>query len=157
MSEENRNENLEEGFNKFEHQEEETEEDKEQRLFLEGIDEVHRWLDQKRVSKKKRRDFDQAINLLAQQYAEGNLAFEEDGEIRQFLKFPFENLKELRYKQRLTKDEVNPYLKGVNSQDEEERVVAFICALTKQARGVINRLDTEDSQVPDAVAVFFVS
>jgi anthranilate/para-aminobenzoate synthase component I len=118
---------------------------------------IKQWLDAKRVSNRKREEYADQIQTLQNEIEDGNLRLDEEGNLIQTLKFPFKSLTELKYKQRLTKGDVQPYMKGVNSQDGDARVQGYICALTDQPHGLIDKLDTEDMEIPNSIAVFFIA
>lgn len=152
MNEETYHEDLEASENM-----EETEEEKGKRLYKEAKEKIDQWLSEKKVSKRKRREHSDSIETLAEEMAEGNLRFDEEGRFIQALKFPFEKVSELRYKKRITKEEVDSYLKGVDPRDGEGRVVAYISALTNMPRTMIKQLDSEDLDIPNSIVVFFIA
>jgi hypothetical protein len=119
--------------------------------------EVEAWLDEKKVSPTKRQNFDDHIDTLATAVLDGWLSRNKDGQFVQTLKFPVGEVKELTYKKRLQKKELKPYIKGVKQGDADGRMTAYICALTHQVSGIIDGLDSEDQEISNSIAVFFVS
>jgi hypothetical protein len=123
-----------------------------------AIQDVNRWLDYKRVRASKREDYKQHIDSLVAAIQDGLLTVEEDHTITQHLLFEIGEggTKELKFKPRLTQEQLNPYISKLASGSADERLRAYICALTGQAVGIISKLDTEDNTISQSIAVFFL-
>lgn len=124
-----------------------------------AIADVARWLDHKRVRQTKREEYKQHIESLVLAVQDGLLTVEENCTITQHLLWPIgenENIKELSFKPRLSQEQLNPYISKLSSGSADERLRAYICALTGQAVGIIGKLDTEDNTISQSIAVFFL-
>jgi hypothetical protein len=121
--------------------------------------EVEKWLDYKKVSQSKREDREDSIERLTDGFMDGTLVLNEDYTITQNLKFPTEGEKpitKLDYKPRLKVSTIHQHLQGVKSDDADGRVCAHIAAITGNPKGVIKALDTEDYNIGQAIAIFFL-
>ena len=56
----------------------------------------------------------------------------------------------------LADDLDSPKLEGVKTSDLDNRIVAFVSALTLQPKAIIESLDTEDYDVCQGIAIFFL-
>lgn len=126
-----------------------------------AINDINEWLDAKKISSKKRVLQVEQIESLVSEVEDGNLSFDpETKSLTYKLKFPLEgenlNLSELKFKYRITSNDLAPYLKGVKPSDADGRLAAYICALTGQNSGYIRKLDTEDLSIAQSIAVFFL-
>lgn len=121
---------------------------------------VERWLDYKKVGDAKREDNSAAIDGIVAGVMDGDLVISEQGhEITHALRFPIGNsgaVKELTYKARLSIKERNKKLKGTKATDTGEYLVALIAALASDNKAVIEELDTEDHNIAQNVALFFI-
>lgn len=124
-----------------------------------AIADVNRWLDHKRVRQTKREEYKQHIESLVSAVQDGLLTVEEDCIITQHLLFPIgENgsIEDLKFKPRLSQEQLNPYVSKLSSGSADERLRAYICALTGQAVGIVSKLDSEDNTISQSIAVFFL-
>lgn len=121
---------------------------------------VDRWLDYKRVGDRKREDNASAIDGMVAAVQDGQLIISEEGhEIVQNLKFPIGNdgnTKELKFKARLSIKDRNRKLKGTKATDTAEYLVALIAALANTNKAVIEEMDTEDHNIAQNIALFFI-
>lgn len=122
--------------------------------------EVDKWLDYKRVSEEKRADNEAAINGIVAAVANGSLIISDQGhEITHVLMFPIgtnEDVKELTYKARLSLKERNKRTKGVKPTDTGDYIAAIIAALAGDNKAVIEEMDTEDYNIVQNIALFFI-
>jgi hypothetical protein len=124
--------------------------------------EIEKWLEVKKIHKSTRESYKDNIDLLIESIMRGDLTYEpkENGFIHK-LCHPLDNgevttIDTLTYKGRLNDKMLNPYTKGIAATDGFARLDAIICALTGQARGIINSLDSIDKKIAMAIAVFFI-
>lgn len=120
---------------------------------------VERWLSFKKLTDQRREDKKENIDALINAVCDGNLVIDEDCNLIQKLMSPFGDemkIAELKYKPRLTPFSLNLHLKGVKSTDMDARVCAYVCALTSQAKGIIEKLDMEDYLIGQNIAFFFM-
>lgn len=122
---------------------------------------VNKWLDNKKISQKKRDVQKDQIDVLIDSIVEGFLILNEDGSFTQTLKFPVDGeanlgLKELNYKPRIGVGEVHMHLQNFKSSDADGRILAYVLALTKKAKEIVRKMDSEDYSVAQAIAVFFI-
>lgn len=121
--------------------------------------EVNEWLDLKKVSAKKREASKDAIDTLIEAVEEGNLTLNDDKTFTQKLKFPTDgelSIKDLSYKSRLKVSTLHAALKGSKASDADERILAYVAALTTKPKAVITALDTEDYNICQSIAIFFL-
>lgn len=121
--------------------------------------EVESWLDFKKVGEKKRESQEAQISALVDAIVEGDLVLNEDFTFVQTLKFPTSGempIKEFSFKPRLKLMEIHSQLEGVKASDADGRILAYAAALTGKAKQIIRSLDTEDYNVVQAIAIFFL-
>ena len=121
--------------------------------------EVEKWLDFKKVTAKKREAFADGIQSLADYICEGLLELDEDCVFKQKLLFPLGNsrqITELSYQPRVQIKDLSLQNKGVSATDQKARVSSIVSALTGVAKGITNTMDSEDADVAQAIALFFV-
>lgn len=123
-----------------------------------AIQDITRWLDEKKVRESKRTEFKQHIDGLISAVEDGLIIVNEDGTITQSLLWPIgeKEIGELTYKMRLNYEMVKPYLKNIQADNGNERLIAYACALTGESSGILNKLDSEDSVIMQSIAVFFL-
>lgn len=120
---------------------------------------VNAWLDKKKIFESEREQRKEFIEILVESVMNGVLVIGDDGVMKHALLFPFgdeEKISSLTYKLRLNDKMLKPYLKGVTQGDGDERMLAYIAALTEQPRGLIANLDTADKKTAMAIAIFFL-
>ncbi len=122
--------------------------------------EVTAWLDYKKVSKRKRETLKRSIEVLTSAIEEGDISIDDKTfEITQNLKFPLGvngETKTLKYKPRISVDEINSRTILVKDNDARGTTFATVAALTGGNSGVISKADTEDYNLMDHITVFFV-
>lgn len=121
--------------------------------------EVNAWLDKKKVfdsTKETQKDF---IDILVEAVVQGVLVVETDGKLKHILLFPFgedTKITSLSYHLRLNDKMLKPCLNGVKAGDGDERMLAYIAALTEEPRGLLANLDSADKKIATAIAIFFL-
>ena len=118
--------------------------------------EVNGWLDEKGVRPRKRKDSEDSIETLIEAVQDGDIYFDEDGNLIQKLSQKVGDQEELTYQSRITLKEVRVRLKNIKTNDIDGRVMAYIAAATKQPLGIIDEMSTNDYSLSQAVAVFFM-
>lgn len=121
--------------------------------------EINQWLDYKNIKEGKREAFKDSIGRLVEAVMDGCLTLREDKVLVQSLGFPTEGeapVSELEYKPRIRVGAVQNHLKGVKADDADGRLVAYVAALTSKPKEVIKALDTEDFNISQAIAIFFL-
>jgi hypothetical protein len=124
-----------------------------------AIADVNRWMDSKKIRPSKRTEYKQHIESLVSAVEDCLISVEDDNTITQTLLFPIgegEGVKTLTFKNRLNTEQVKPFLKNIDAGDGDGRLNAYICALTSSAVGIINKLDSEDKNISQSIAVFFL-
>lgn len=125
-----------------------------------AVKEVEEWLDYKRIRPGKREERKDEIETLVDSIEAGEVIKGEDQVLKYTLMFPLEGsgakVEILEFKPRLTGLDLEPILKGIKATDADGRLRAYISALTGQPMGVIKKLDTEDSTIPNTIALFFL-
>jgi len=122
--------------------------------------EVEAWLDSKKIMQSVRDSNEDSTQLLIDAMVEGIITIDSSSHvITHNLNFPIgegEEIKKLEYRPRLSDRLLEPYLKGVKPTDSDGRLIAYICALTQNSRGVIRNMDSVDKKISLAIAVFFL-
>jgi hypothetical protein len=122
--------------------------------------ELTAWLDEKRVKPRKRKESSDTIETLIEAIEDGDITFDEKGDLIQILSDPAGEgslkVEKLKYKTRITLKEVRVRLKNVKSNDIDGRVVAYISAATGENSAVIDELSTTDWSLSQSIAVFFM-
>jgi len=127
-----------------------------------AAEDVSRWLDYKRVSSKKRETYKEAIESLTEGVMNGSISIDSDCVIAHLLMFPVEDstgkiaFDKLTYKPRLSVGGATIAMKNVKPGDTDGRIMATVSALTDKAIGLLNKIDTEDNNLAQAVAIFFL-
>jgi len=130
--------------------------------FDKALEEVNKWLDHKRYPQSKRETNMDNVELLANAISDGYVVIKEDKQIEHTLLIPIENkegeitVTSIEYRDKLNSLDIDPWLKGVKSDDGIGLINAHICALTKKNRNIIKSLDTTDLHVARAIAGFFL-
>lgn len=125
-------------------------------------EEVTRWLDRKRVVPWKRDKYKDQRKTLISAVQYGNLEVAENGILKQKLQFPVKDedggiaLDALKYEPRVRVETLNKGLKGVDSDDDDGRALAYVCALTGKSKGMVKKLMLEDYSISQSIAVFFM-
>lgn len=120
--------------------------------------EVEKWLDFKRVKAKKRQESEDSIESMIESFEDGTLVLKEDHSIDMKLTFEVGNDKEIKtlnFKPRLTTGEITKRLKVLKNPTTDERIMAYISALTGQNTAILSELDTEDSRIAQNISIFF--
>jgi len=120
-----------------------------------------KWLDFKRVKEKKRVDSKQQEEELINAIEEGQLVVDTDFNLVLKLDFPLSHegtitVSELKFKPRITVGEINAKLKGVSQNSADDRIVAYVSALTNSSLSVINKLEVEDYRIASSIVIYFL-
>lgn len=131
-------------------------------------EDVNSWLDKKKVFAATRERYEDHIETLIEAIMEGALILDAEAkdasgektfEFTHNLLWPIKGeqpIETLKYKSRLNDKQLQPYLKGVKSDDADGRLLAHVAALTGTARGILVNLDSADKRISLAIAVFFL-
>lgn len=119
---------------------------------------IENWLDEKRISAKKRESLSGMVDNLIDAVAEGNLVKNPDGTLTQNLIFPKEGgVQSLTYKSRITSLDLEPAKRLIKGDSFDDNLTRCIYALTGQTVNVIRGLDlSTDRGLAESIAVFFV-
>lgn len=147
--------------------------------------EVIAWLDKKKIFEADRNGeaAEQNIKILTEAIVEGVLVLdanvtiedstpkEKEGAVSSFewqheLMFPIKSqageketptsISILKYKLRLNDRMLQGPLTGVKSTDADQRMLAYISALTGQPKAILANLDSQDKKIATAIVSFFV-
>ena len=126
-----------------------------------AMEEITSWLDFKKVSDNKREVQKDTIETLVDAISDGSLVLTEDKSLLMKLKFPVEaendmGFSELKFRPRLKTETVQKHLQGVKPSDVDGRLTAYIAALTSTPKSSIVKMDSEDTGLASAIAVFFL-
>ena len=126
-----------------------------------ATNEVHEWLNHKRIPANRREALQSMIDNLANAIADGVIVINDNNQIEHTLVFPLEGetggVQKLIYKSRLSDADLEPYKRVLKGTDFDSTLKRTILALTGQPLGVINKLDSStDKGTAESIAVFFV-
>lgn len=126
-----------------------------------ATNEVHAWLDYKRIPTNRRESLQSMVDNLANAIADGVVVINDKNQIEHTLIFELEGetggIQKLTYKSRLSDADLEPYKRTLKGTDFDSTLKRTILALTGQPLGVINRLDSStDKGIAESIAVFFV-
>ena len=118
------------------------------------------WLDHKCVSEKRREEKKDAIEALISAFEDGSFVMDDKTfKISQDLVIPIKSEVEttqLIFEPRISVDKVQKAMGGVKSDDLHGMIRAYVSALTGRPKAVIGALDTEDYNVAQKIAIFFM-
>lgn len=123
--------------------------------------EINQWLESKKVFPSTIESQKDSIEVLIDAMTMGNLVYGDESkpdaekQFKHILLHPLGDVTELVYKNRLNDRMLQPFLKGVDPRNSDERLNATIAALTDRARGIIAGLDSIDKKICNAIAIFF--
>lgn len=120
---------------------------------------INKWLDCKKISTKRRDELKDNIDKLVDNVSEGILVLNDKNELIQELLFPLGidgAIKKLTYKPRLKQADISKKIQGNKGTDVGSYVRSYVCALTDQPANLIGELDSEDYNVANSIAVFFI-
>lgn len=126
--------------------------------------EVNEWLDYKRIKPNKREASEDAIEALVEAVQYGDLSIDEDKVMTHKLIFPLTNeqgeetVKELKYQPRVSTGAITQKTGAVKGKalDYNTIITAYVSALTDKPLALIERLDTEDRKISQAIVSFFL-
>lgn len=118
--------------------------------------EIASWLDYKRIKESTREQYKGQIDVLVEAMQYGDITLNATSYvIKQKLSFPVEGLiDELEYKARMSVGDLNKV--PTKAGDFDGKVVAYIAALTGKGMSHIQKMDSEDYKIGQAIAVFFM-
>lgn len=129
-----------------------------------ALKDVDQWLNYKKVSEDKRERLSDFTERIIGSIMSGNLVLDQGSHNWIFKPYdPVKNndgevtVEEFVFKPRIRVRELHPYLSNVKQGDGDGRMLAYVCALTKQSTNVSGALYTEDYEICEAIAAFFVS
>jgi len=123
--------------------------------------EINQWLDGKKINPRKRADNEKLIETLIDGVVYGQLVFDkETNTITQHLDFPIigdgASIDKLTFKARVQQWEVKSRIAKTKQGDSFGIIGAYIAALTGQPEAILDKLETTDFSLCQAIAVFFV-
>lgn len=118
--------------------------------------ELEKWLDAKKISQNKRDTLMDVESEIIDAICDGYLTLDEKTmEWKHVLKFPLDNLKELKYAFRVNAGKIEAKTRTIKADDLSGRVRAYVSVLTDEPNGIISALDTADSSIAGAIASYF--
>ena len=127
-----------------------------------AIADFERWLTIKKIREQKRQENSKFEDVIISAIVDGILTIDENGYITQKMSFTIEDSEknpvspELKYMPRIPMKLLNIKLKGVDSSDADKRQIAYMAALTQQNMGLLEKMDTEDHRVAQAIIMYFL-
>jgi len=124
--------------------------------------EFNDWLDRKRVKAKRREDKKPFGEIIIDNITDGSVVFNDDGNLVYSLIFPIEDDKgnvvvdKFTFQSRIQTFDLKSNLKKYPSDDGDGRITAYAASLTKQATGMIEKVDTEDRECIAAISMYFL-
>ena len=118
--------------------------------------EVNKWLDFRRVRKKKREENESSIKDMIEAFEEGILSLDEKTNvIKQALIFETAGKKVFSFKPTMTVGEGQRRLKGIKAGEHQLMLSAYVAELTGEASEIIRQMNTEDYGISRTIAGFF--
>lgn len=119
---------------------------------------IEKWLDHKKIKAKKRESQKDAIETLVDAVMEGDLILDDETfQLKQTLSHPCGSIHELVFEPRLAMGKVRSKLKGIKiTEDTTGYLMGYVATLTNQPYAVIEKLDSEDYKIGQAIAGFFI-
>ena len=121
-----------------------------------AVNEFGKWIDAKKVSKRRREGLVDMEEEIIDAIQEGSLVLDDQTKFVQHLKFPNERIKTLTFQTRIQIGVLNARLKNVSTQDVNGRLEAYISALTGEPTPVIKTLDSSDFNLSSCIATYFL-
>jgi hypothetical protein len=124
-----------------------------------AVQDFERWLDFKRVSDNKREKSKDQEDLIVDGISNGSITIDDECNIHQILVFPVDGeagFSELIYRPRINRKLLSVKLKAIKADDPDGRISAYAAALCNKAVLQIDKLDTEDLRVADAIVMYFL-
>lgn len=121
-----------------------------------------KWLDFKKIRERKREDNADFGEKIIDGIVSGDIIVKDDCKLNVKLRFPLldENKKPVHevliFKPRIQVWELNKKLKGVKADDGDGRIAAYIAALTEINKGLVEKMDTEDSSLCQSIVMYFL-
>jgi hypothetical protein len=117
--------------------------------------EVKKWLDAKKVTSSKREKKKPFINVLIEAVESGRLVLDDNNNWVYTLLFDdVVTVGKLTFKPRINRYDLEQY-KLSQADTSDERLLIYTATLTGTSPGILRKLDTEDANLCDAIAVFF--
>ena len=118
--------------------------------------EIEKWLDAKKISQNKRTSLQDVESELMDAICDGYLELDEETmEWKHTLKFPLENVKDLKYAPRVNAGKIEAKTRTIKPDDLQGRIRAYISVITDQPNGIIAALDTADHSIASSIASYF--
>lgn len=150
--------------------ENQNEEKNERMLVSEKIarQDIEAWLDAKRIPAGKRKEAKEVIKTMTRAVVDGLLIWDGDQKrLTQVLIWPLgenEDIKTIEYKNRVTQGDISARMKGLNTDsdssdtgDMTSKVMGvYLSAISGLNAALVDRLDTVDYNVAQAVISFFM-
>lgn len=128
-----------------------------------ATEEANNWVAKRRYRPKKLATLEDSIETLIDGIRYGYITVLEDDKLKYPLSFPIKNeeggvaISEFIFKQRVTKEEVEPKLKSVPTGDAFGIIDAYLLAAIEQPKGILKNLDTStDLSTARSLALFFL-
>lgn len=125
-----------------------------------AVKDVEAWLDHKKISDRDREAKKEHIEILIDGLIDGTLTLDTESFVfTQHLKFPFENeqpLTELKYKPRVKAKVIQMHCQGLKPGDNMGQLFGVTAALTGYTKALISEMDTADTGIATAIAIFFI-
>jgi hypothetical protein len=127
-----------------------------------AISEFEKWLEFKKINERKRQEMFSFEETIIDAIEEGRMTIDDKMQIELNLHFPLKNeaeeivLGKLSFKPRIRLQELNSKLKGIKPGDGDARIVAYMAALTSVNSGLLSKLYTEDTDVCQAICMYFL-
>lgn len=129
-----------------------------------AIEEFERWFEAKKLPKSYRENYEDQEKVIIEAMTDGYLVLSEDEKgnpvFVHSLLFPIKGgqieLESLTYAFRINTGKKSAALRGVKSNDTYGMLGAIVSALTGESRAIIGALDTVDSAIAHAIAIYFL-
>ncbi len=118
--------------------------------------EIEKWIEYKKLDEDEIEEKESQIKTLVTAVKNGRLTLAEDFKMTQTLKFPLDKLKELTYAPRLSVDTISMKVGMIDATNPILLMSAHAAASAGVVVGLIQKLDTGDNKVAQAIGSFFL-
>ena len=129
---------------------------------VEAEKEFQKWCEAKRIKQGKIEGNQESGETIVEAIEIGAMTLNDKNEFKYSLIFPIKTdkndviLKELTFIPRLKVGQLHNKLQGVKASDADGRILAYVSALTGQNSGLLKKIDLEDYNICQAIAIFFL-
>lgn len=122
-------------------------------------DQLEKWLKYRRATPAQRKAYEMKLEHLVYSLMHGELVLNDDMSLEQTLIVSLGSqnpIKVLKFQPRLHLPALTEKLKGVASDNGDERILGYMAALTGTQRGILKDMCGDDHRIAEAIVLFFL-